>query len=212
MAITGLDRRVAFGVVSLIGTSRGRILVGIITVMALLAFFIPTASARVACLTPIALGMISALGIDKKSRVAGMLMMAIAYLSMIWAMGVATGAAQNVYVNALMERTIHVRISWIDWLVVGAPFSAALSVVLYFVLSPFTTQALQNFKTVRGRHAQVQQNDVGIKLVKDPFHLARVRHSLDLGLVIRQVGREELDVGRLVVDDQNASVHDARGL
>ena len=49
-----------------------------------------------------------------------MLMMAICYLSLIWAMGIATGAAQNVYVNALMERTIHVQISWLDWLAVGA--------------------------------------------------------------------------------------------
>jgi anion transporter len=144
MAITGLDRRVAFGVVSLIGTSRGRILVGIITVMALLAFFIPTASARVACLTPIALGMISALGIDKKSRVAGMLMMAIAYLSLIWAMGVATGAAQNVYANALMERTLHMSIPWIDWLIVGAPFSAAMSVALYFVLMKMMSPVAEN--------------------------------------------------------------------
>jgi solute carrier family 13 (sodium-dependent dicarboxylate transporter), member 2/3/5 len=134
MAITGLDKRVAFKVISLIGTSRGRILIGTIVVMALLAFFIPTASARVACLVPIILGMISAFGIDKKSRFAGMLMMAIVYLSLIWAMGLATGAAQNVYVNALMERTIHVRISWIDWLIVGLPFSAALSVALYFLL------------------------------------------------------------------------------
>ena len=153
MAITGLDRRVALGVVSLIGTSRGRILIGIIVVMALLAFFIPTASARVACLTPIALGMISALGIGRKSRVAGMLMMAIAYLSMIWAMGIATGAAQNVYANALMERTIHVSISWIDWLIVGAPFSAVMSVVLYFVLmkmmSPGAEDAALNERGAR---------------------------------------------------------------
>jgi di/tricarboxylate transporter len=134
MAISGLDKRVAFKVVSVIGTSRSRILIGIIVVMAMLAFFIPTASARVACLTPIALGMISALGIDKRSSIAGMLMMAIAYLSLIWAMGVATGAAQNVYANALMNRTIHVSISWIDWLIVGAPYSAAMSVALYFVL------------------------------------------------------------------------------
>ena len=63
-----------------------------------------------------------------------MLMMSIVYLSLIWAMGIATGAAQNVYVNALMDRTIHVRISWIDWLVVGAPYSVAMSVALYFVL------------------------------------------------------------------------------
>ena len=134
MAITGLDKRVAFKVISLLGTSRSRLLIGTIVVMAVLAFFIPTASARVACLAPIILGLISAFGIDKKSRVAGMLMMSICYLSLIWAMGIATGAAQNVYVNALMERTIHVRISWIDWLIVGAPFSLALSVALYFLL------------------------------------------------------------------------------
>jgi anion transporter len=134
MAITGLDRRVAFKVISLLGTSRSRLLIGTIVVMAVLAFFIPTASARVACLTPIILGLIAAFGIDKKSRVAGMLMMAICYLALIWAMGIATGAAQNVYVNALMERTIHVRISWLDWLIVGAPFSFTLSVALYFLL------------------------------------------------------------------------------
>jgi sodium-dependent dicarboxylate transporter 2/3/5 len=134
MAITGLDRRLAYMVISLIGTSRSRLLMGTIVVMAVLAFFVPTASARVACLVPIILGMISALGIDKKSRLAGMLMMSIVYLSLIWAMGIATGAAQNVYVNALMERTIHIQISWIDWLIVGAPFSVAMSVALYIVL------------------------------------------------------------------------------
>jgi sodium-dependent dicarboxylate transporter 2/3/5 len=139
MAITGLDRRLAIIVISLIGTSRSRLLVGTIIVMAVLAFFVPTASARVACLVPIILGMISALGIDKKSRVAGMLMMSIVYLSLIWAIGIETGAAQNVYVNALMDRTIHIRISWIDWLVVGAPYSIAMSVALYFVLMKMMT-------------------------------------------------------------------------
>ena len=67
MAITGLDKRVAFKVISLIGTSRSRILIGTIVVMALLAFFIPTASARVACLVPIILGMISASASTRKA-------------------------------------------------------------------------------------------------------------------------------------------------
>jgi len=134
MTATGLDKRLAFIVISLIGTSRSRLLIGTIVVMAILAFFIPTASARVACLVPIILGMISGLRMEKKSRVAGMLMMSIVYLSLIWAMGIATGAAQNVYVNALMDKTIHIRISWIDWLIVGAPYSIAMSIALYFVL------------------------------------------------------------------------------
>jgi solute carrier family 13 (sodium-dependent dicarboxylate transporter), member 2/3/5 len=134
MTATGLDKRLAFLVISLIGTNRSRLLIGTIVVMAILAFFIPTASARVACLVPIILGMISGLGLERKSRVAGMLMMSIVYLSLIWAMGIATGAAQNVYVNALMDRTIHIRIAWIDWLVVGAPYSIAMSIALYFTL------------------------------------------------------------------------------
>jgi sodium-dependent dicarboxylate transporter 2/3/5 len=134
MTATGLDKRLAFIVISLIGTSRSRLLIGTIIVMAILAFFIPTASARVACLVPIILGMVSGLGIEKKSRVAGMLMMSIVYLSLIWAMGIATGAAQNVYVNALLDRTIYIRIPWIDWLIVGAPYSIALSIALYFIL------------------------------------------------------------------------------
>jgi len=134
MTATELDKRLAFIVISLIGTSRSRLLIGTIVVMAILAFFIPTASARVACLVPIILGMVSGLGMEKKSRVAGMLMMSIVYLSLIWAMGIATGAAQNVYVNALMDRTIHIRISWIDWLIVGAPYSIAMSIALYFIL------------------------------------------------------------------------------
>ena len=139
MGITGLDKRLAYMVILLIGTRRSHLLIGTIIVMALLAFFVPTASARVACLVPIILGLISALGIDRKSRVAGMLMMSIVYLSLIWAMGIATGAAQNVYVNALLDRTINVHISWIDWLTVGAPFSIALSVALYFVLMKMMT-------------------------------------------------------------------------
>ena len=144
MTATGLDKRLAFNVISLIGTSRSRLLIGTIVVMAVLAFFIPTASARVACLVPIVLGLISGLGMEKKSRVAGMLMMSIVYLSLIWAMGIATGAAQNVYVNALMDRTIHIRIPWIDWLIVGAPFSIFMSVVLYFVLMKMMEPATED--------------------------------------------------------------------
>jgi solute carrier family 13 (sodium-dependent dicarboxylate transporter), member 2/3/5 len=59
-------------------------------------------------------------------------------------MGVATGAAQNVYANALMERTLHTSIPWIDWLVVGAPFSVAMSVALYFVLMRMMAPAAES--------------------------------------------------------------------
>jgi solute carrier family 13 (sodium-dependent dicarboxylate transporter), member 2/3/5 len=134
MAVTGLDKRIALKIISLIGTSYRRILIGTMVVMAALAFLIPTASARVACAAPIILGIIAAFDIDKKSRFAATLMLAVSYLALIWAIGVGTGAAQNVYVNGLMDRTLHVRISWIEWLMVAAPYSIVMTVILYFLL------------------------------------------------------------------------------
>jgi anion transporter len=134
MAVTGLDKRIALKIIALIGTGHRRILIGTMTVMAALAFIIPTASARVACAAPIILGVIAAFGIDRRSRFAATLMLAVSYLALIWAIGVATGAAQNVYVNGLMDRTLHVRIPWIDWLVVAAPYSLVMTVILYFIL------------------------------------------------------------------------------
>jgi sodium-dependent dicarboxylate transporter 2/3/5 len=134
MAVSGLDKRVALKIISLIGTSQRRILIGTMTVMAVLAFFIPTASARVASVAPIVVGLIAALGVSKKSRFAAVLMLSVAYMTLIWAIGVATGAAQNVYVNGLMEKTLHIRISWIDWLIVAAPFSIIMSIAVYVLL------------------------------------------------------------------------------
>jgi solute carrier family 13 (sodium-dependent dicarboxylate transporter), member 2/3/5 len=154
MAITGLDRRLALKVISVIGIGRGRILIGTIVVMAALAFFIPTAAARVACLAPIMLGVISAFGVEKKSRFSGTLMMAIPYLSLIWAIGVATGAAQNVYANGLMERMLHLRISWLDWLAMGAPYSVAMSIALYFVLMTMMAPSAEEIAEQRGRVQQ----------------------------------------------------------
>jgi sodium-dependent dicarboxylate transporter 2/3/5 len=61
-------------------------------------------------------------------------------------------------VNALMERTIHVRISWIDWLVVGAPFSFALSVVLYFLL----TKMMAPLSGAAGQDDSISGNPVNL--------------------------------------------------
>src|SRR5262249_46383368 len=79
-------------------------------------------------------GLISALGVNKRGRFAAVLMLSVAYMTLIWAIGVATGAAQNVYVNGLMEKTLHIRISWIDWLIAAAPYSVAMSAAVYVLL------------------------------------------------------------------------------
>ena len=61
MTKTGLDKRIALVVMSKVGARSNRILMGVIFLGFLLSFFIPSTTARVACMVPIVMGVIIAL-------------------------------------------------------------------------------------------------------------------------------------------------------
>ncbi len=62
MMHTGLDRRIALFILSKIGAKTNRVLIGVIFVGFVLSFFVPSTTARVACLVPIVMGIIVAFG------------------------------------------------------------------------------------------------------------------------------------------------------
>lgn len=134
MMITGLDRRIALYVLSLVGGRTSRVLMGIIFVGFALSFFVPSTTARVSCIVPIIVGVISAFGLSQKSRFAGMLMIACAQSDSLWNVGIKTAAAQNMIAVGFIEKQLNYSISWLEWFIAAAPFSAIMSVVLYFVL------------------------------------------------------------------------------
>jgi anion transporter len=108
----------------------GAILVGFI-----MAFLVPSTTARVACLVPIMLGIIAAFGVDKKGAFAGMLMITTVQTASIWNVGIKTAAAQNMVAVGFMERTLHQTITWLEWLIAAAPFAVIMSIALYFVMA-----------------------------------------------------------------------------
>eukprot|EP01034_Spumella_vulgaris_P019865 gene19865-25415_t len=61
----------------------------------LLSFIVPSTTARVACLVPIMMGFILAFKVDKRSRFAGLLVIAAAQTASVWNIGIKTAAAQN---------------------------------------------------------------------------------------------------------------------
>jgi len=63
MQITGLDRRIALKILSVVGAKTRNVLAGVIFVGFALSFFVPSTTARVACIVPIILGMIAAFGV-----------------------------------------------------------------------------------------------------------------------------------------------------
>ncbi|MDR0378639.1 MAG: anion permease [Candidatus Accumulibacter sp.] len=134
MTRTGLDRRIALLVLSKVGAKTSRILIGVILIGFALSFFVPSTTARVSCMVPIVMGIIVAFGVPLKSRFAGMLMIAVAQADSLWNVGIKTAAAQNMVAVSFIEKQLGAGISWLDWFIAAAPFSAIMSVVLYFIL------------------------------------------------------------------------------
>lgn len=95
MTATGLDRRIALVVLSKVDAKTNHIVIGTMAVGFLLAFIVPSTTARVACLVPIMMGFVLAFNVDRKSRFAGLLMITTAQTASTWNVGIKTAAAQN---------------------------------------------------------------------------------------------------------------------
>jgi anion transporter len=134
MMHTGLDKRIALFVLSKVGAKTNRVLIGVILVGFVLSFFVPSTTARVSCVVPIIMGMIVAFGVDLKSKFAGVMMIAAAQADSLWNVGIKTAAAQNMVAVGHIEKMLGKFITWPQWFIAAAPFSAIMSVVLYFVL------------------------------------------------------------------------------
>jgi anion transporter len=134
MMTTRLDKRIALLVLARLGARTDRILAGVIVVGFILSFFVPSTTARVSCMVPIILGIIGAFGVNRKSRFAALLMIATAQADSLWNVGIKTAAAQNMIAVGFIEKQLHYTVTWLEWFIAAAPFSAIMSVVLYFIL------------------------------------------------------------------------------
>ena len=143
MTATGLDKRIALSILSRVGTDTRHVVVGTILVGFVIAFLVPSTTARVACLVPITLGIIAAFGVSKKSAFASMLMITTVQTASIWNVGIKTAAAQNMVAIGFIEKTLQKTITWLEWFVAAAPFAALMSIALYFVITRMLSPELK---------------------------------------------------------------------
>ncbi|MFH1603057.1 MAG: DASS family sodium-coupled anion symporter [Pseudomonadota bacterium] len=134
MSITGLDKRIALVVLSSFGARANRVLIGTILVGIVLAFLVPSSTARAACLVPIVMGIVLAFGVQRTSRLAGVLMIAAAQTASIWNVGIKTAAAQNMVAVGFIEKAFKVTVTWLDWFIAAAPWAVLMSIALYFIM------------------------------------------------------------------------------
>ncbi|MES2280069.1 MAG: DASS family sodium-coupled anion symporter [Pseudomonadota bacterium] len=159
MTATGLDRRIALVVLSKVDASTRHIVMGAMAVGFLLSFIVPSTTARVACLVPIMMGFIMAFKVEKRSRFAGLLVITAAQTASVWNVGIKTAAAQNMVAIGFIEKQFGTSISWTEWFIAGAPFSALLSVAVYFIM---TRMMKPEMAEIAGGQATIRQQLQGI--------------------------------------------------
>ena len=155
MTITGLDRRIALVILSRVGARTSRIVIGSIVVSTVLAFLVPSATARAAAVVPIMMGIIAAFGFNKKSRFAGLLMITAVQAVSIWNVGIKTAAAQNMVAVGFIQSLLKQDITWVDWLIAAAPFSILMSIGLYAIMMLMMPPEA---KEISGGQAAVQKS------------------------------------------------------
>ncbi len=101
----------------------------------MIAFLVPSTTARVACLVPITLGIIAAFGVNRTSAFASMLMITTVQTASIWNVGIKTAAAQNMVAIGFIEKAFNQTITWLEWLMAAAPFGILMSIALYFIMT-----------------------------------------------------------------------------
>ncbi|WP_372825995.1 DASS family sodium-coupled anion symporter [Polaromonas sp.] len=153
MTATGLDRRIALLVLSKVDAGTNHIVMGAMVTGFLLSFIVPSTTARVACLVPIMMGFILAFKVDKRSRFAGLLVITAAQTASVWNVGIKTAAAQNMVAIGFIEKQFGSGISWTEWFIAGAPFSALLSVAVYFIM---TRMMKPEMKEIEGGQATIR--------------------------------------------------------
>lgn len=132
---TGLEKRIALTIINMVGTKTNNIFAGMIIVTLVLTFLIPSITARSATLTPIAMGLIAAFNVDKKSVFARQLLICVAIITSISGIGVLSGGAPNPVATAFVSKSLHTTITWGQWFIYSEPFCIALAIAFYFVIT-----------------------------------------------------------------------------
>ncbi|HDB8150084.1 TPA: DASS family sodium-coupled anion symporter [Staphylococcus aureus] len=134
MQETNLHKRLALIVLSIVGNKTRNIVIGAIIVSIVLAFFVPSATARAGAVVPILLGMIAAFKVSKDSKLASLLIITSVQAVSIWNIGIKTAAAQNIVVINFINHQLGFDVSWGEWFLYAAPWSIVMSIALYFIM------------------------------------------------------------------------------
>src|SRR5690242_13939921 len=121
-AKSGLARRVAFGIMQLVGNTYSRILLGLLIADVVLAFVVPSGVALLVIMASIALGFMEAFGVSKGSNTGRGIFIVITYAAGLFDKMIIAGAS-TVTAQGIMERVGGFHVAYLQWFLAYLPCS-----------------------------------------------------------------------------------------
>jgi sodium-dependent dicarboxylate transporter 2/3/5 len=134
-----LHKRIALSIINRTGNSPNKVILGFMLATALMSMWISNTASTVVML-PIALSVINLLindadGFTKADKNFSLsIMLGIAFSANAGGIATVIGTPPNSVLIGLLENEYQTEISFLNWMVFGVPFSAALLFIIYWVL------------------------------------------------------------------------------
>jgi sodium-dependent dicarboxylate transporter 2/3/5 len=117
---SGVARRLAFMIMSKVGTSYSRLLLGLILSDFMLTFLVPSGVARIVIMAGVAIGLMEAFGLGPGSNVGRGIFIIITYTASIFDKAIIAGAT-SITARGLIEKFGGVQVLWSQWLLAFLP-------------------------------------------------------------------------------------------
>ena len=135
-----LHKRIALTIINKTGTSPNRVILGFMIATAFMSMWISNTASTVVML-PIALSVINLLIDNKKGgsksekNFSLSVMLGIAFSANSGGIATVIGTPPNSVLIGLLENEYNIEISFLNWMVIGLPFSITLLAIIYFLLT-----------------------------------------------------------------------------
>lgn len=134
MVQTRLAERITYLILSKVGCSATRITLGVTLSNIVLAFLVPSSTARTAILLPVCLSIASLLGKDGRSNFSVNLLLCLAFTNATISAGILTATVPNPVTVEFLARAGGKAISYTDWLLFGFPPALLMTIITWLAL------------------------------------------------------------------------------
>jgi len=132
---TGLDRRIAFGILRLAGEKSLSLVVFMFLIQLVFLFLVPSSVGRTVIVLPILTGVATALKLEpKKSNLAKILFIGVPFASITLTQGLTTGASSTAMASSLLTTSLNVTLTWRQYAFLMLPAALTTTALLIPIL------------------------------------------------------------------------------